>query len=553
MRKTTRGVLLAIFLFGGIGPLLSQHVPTHIANEGIYTFLDELASDHHIDLWSLVKPYSRRTIARLLEEAEGSREELNGRQLAELDFYLMDYAKEGAGDASWSDRPAANWLWQSKYKNKRADLFYYRDTLFQITVNPIVGSDVWVNQNGSFSHWWNGVEAWAYAGGFGLWASLRDNHESTELTARDFQNRRIGAANIKGTGGDGRDYEEFRGGITYGWRWGNVGLVMDQVAWGENNAGANIFSGRTPSYPMLELNLQPVSWFRFHYMHGFLTSEVVDSTKSFVINNAYGTRTRSVYHSKYIAANMFSFTPVPRLQLSVGNSIVYDYQSPSAAYLIPVAFYKAIDHNLNARNENMNSQLFFSLSSRNLKHFHFHGTIFLDELAMGRIAVADEHNFVSYKAGLSSTMVPNMRVVAEYTWTNALTFMHYVPTTTFESNQYNLGHFLEDNAKELYLAAEYSLWRTLRVKAFMNRSLKGPDHTGLGTTPRMTITPFEPVVWESLRVGLFASAQLVNDLYVRMGYEWRNVTGEQPYLDRWTPEVYHGETGTFRLGINFGF
>ena len=157
------------------------------------------------------------------------------------------------------------------------------------------------------------------------------------------------------------------------------------------------------------------------------------------------------------------------------------------------------------------------------------------------------------KAGFSSTLVPNMRITAEYTWTNALTFMHYVPTTTFESNSYNLGHYLEDNAKDLYVSADYSLWRTLRVKAYLNLSEKGPDHTALGTADRAGIPPFDPIVWESVRYGLSASAQLVNDLYVRLGYEWRDVRGEQDYLDRWTPSVYHGKTGTFRIGINYGF
>jgi hypothetical protein len=61
------------------------------------------------------------------------------------------------------------------------------------------------------------------------------------------------------------------------------------------------------------------------------------------------------------------------------------------------------------------------------------------------------------------------------------------------------------------------------------------------------------VVWESMRIGLLASVQLVNDLYLRLGYEWRTVTGEQETLDRWTPEVYHGKTGTLRMGLNYGF
>jgi hypothetical protein len=531
-------------------PAAAQYLPVHLSNQGIYLFLDELASEGCIDLCSLVKPYSRREISLLLQETGVSRAAMTRARQAELDFFLRDYMKDLPPEGPVE--PATSWLWQKRHGNKRFDLFYYSDSLFRLTVNPIVGGDVWANGNGAFYHWWNGVEAWSSVGRFAFWASLRDNHESVELTARDFQNQRIGGANIKVFSDGKRDYEEFRGGITYGWNSGFVGLIMDQFSWGEHNAGANILSGRTPAFPRLELALDPVKWFSFRYVHGFLYSEVVDSTRSFWVNNSYGPEYREVYHSKYLAANMFTFIPVKGLELSVGNSVIYDLQSPSAGFLIPIAFFKAIDHSMNASNNNNNSQLFFSLSSRNLKHFHFYGNIFIDELAVDRIFDPDEYNFVSYKAGLSSTLLLNMRMVAEYTWTNALTFMHYVPTTTFESNQYNLGHYLEDNAKEIFLSASYQLIRTLRVEATYCKALKGPDHTALGTE-RTGIAPFDPVVWESESAGLLASFQLVNDLCIRVGYEWRRVTGEEAYLDRWTPEVYRGKTQTFRFGLNYGF
>ena len=541
--------LIPLLLSGIFRNADAQYVPVHISNQGIYLYLDELASEQYIDLYSLIKPYSRLKIATLLSEAEAGRATMTSRQQSELDFYLRNYARE----LITPDSAATSWLWQKKHGNKRFDVFYYSDSLFSMTVNPIVGSDTWVNENGAFYHWWNGVEAHSTIGKFGLWASLRDNHESTELTARDFQNERIGASNIKGFSGGKRDYWELRAGITYGWDWGHVGLIMGQTAWGENNTGANILSGRTPAFPRLELSLNPAPWFRMTYIHGTLISEVVDSSLSFNVSNAYGDDYREVYHSKYMAANIFSFTPVKALELSVGNSVIYDYRHPHAAFLLPVAFYKAIDHTLNASLNNMNSQLFLSLSSRNLKHFHLYGTVFLDEVAMDRVINDEEFNFVSYKAGLSSTLIPNLRLVAEYTWTNALTFMHYVPTTTFESNQYNLGHYLEDNAKDLYASISWSPWRTLSVKGYLNKSLKGPDHTALGTMPRASFPSFDPIVWESMKMGLLVKVQLVNDLCLRLGYEWRDVTGEQAYLERWTPDEYHGQTNTFHFGINYGF
>ena len=107
--------------------------------------------------------------------------------------------------------------------------------------------------------------------------------------------------------------------------------------------------------------------------------------------------------------------------------------------------------------------------------------------------------------------------------------------------------------KDLYLGVEYRPFRTLKIKSYFNHSVKGPDHTSLGTMPRTDITPFDPVVWKSVRIGIQATIQVVKDLCARLGYEWREVTGEQEYINRWTPEVYYGQTGTFRFGLNYGF
>lgn len=549
MKILPRLFLLISLLLPGLPGLQAQYVPVHLKHEGIYRFLDELAAGGHIHLHSLLKPYSRVEVARLLETASENRDALNRRQQAELDFYLRDFGRE----TGYPSSEGADWLWQKKHGDKRFDVFYYRDSLFSMTVNPVLGTDVWVNGNGSFYHWWNGVEVHSRVGRLGVWASLRDNHESEVLTSRDFQNQRTGAANIKFTSAGNMDYEEFRGGIAYAWDWGHAGLIMDQFSWGESNAGAGIFSGRTPAFPRLELDLEPASWFSFRYVYASLVSEVVDSARSFWVSNSYGDEYREVYHQKYLAANMFTFTPFRGFQLAVGNSVVHDTPGPSLWFLVPAAFYKSVDHTMNARIDNMNSQLFLSLSSRNLRGFHFYGSIFIDELAVDRISDPDEYNFVSYKGGASAHLPFNLRLAAEYTWTNALTYMHYVPTTTYESNRYNLGHFLEDNARDLYLEASWSPWRTLRVKAWLRHSLKGPDHTELGTMPRPNIAPFDPVVWEDRRAGVLASVQLINDLCLRLGWEWRNVEGEQDNLDLWTPAVYHGTTSTLRFGINYGF
>ncbi len=550
--------LLFVFAF-----VQGQYIPTHLSNTGIYDFMDELATLHVIDMNTSIKPYSRALIAEKLMIASSKQEALSTRQKKELEFYLKDYSKELASSsnttmtegkkAATGQKPNTAFLWINKPEKQRLDFFHYKDSSFQITVQPIVGTDTWVNSNGFFYHWWNGVETYANYGNFALFASLRDNHESTALTNRDYANQRIGGANIKVFSDGKRDYEEMRAGMSYAWKWGHLGLLMDQFSWGDANNGANIFSGRSPSYARVDLQLNPAKWLQFNYVHGWLISEVVDSTLSFWVNNSYGPEYREVYHPKFMAANMFTFEPFKRFHIGVGNSIIYDSRSPQAAFFVPVMFWKALDHTLNARIDNMNSQLYFTLSSRNLKGFHLYASAFVDEIQVGRIFREGEYNFTSYKFGMSVHRIPLTAIHLEYTWSNALVFKHYVTTTTFESNSYNLGHFLEDNGQDLYVAIEFKPWRTLKLKAYYNMSQKGPDHTELGTMPRTNMTPLTPIIWESTRIGFNASMQLINDLNVRLGYELRNVSGDLESMNMWTPAVYHGQTGTVNVGINYGF
>lgn len=559
----------------------AQYVPVHISNHGIYDFLDELASLQVIEMNTALKPYSRSLICKKLMEAEENHESLNQRQLKELLFYLKDYAREpGYTNNQQTTNAATNKSTQavSNHPVRRSpgeggaitpsaetlakvdqpflsspNLFHYQDTSFSLTVNPILGGNLWSNANGAFNHWWNGVETYASYGGFAMFVSVRDNHESTALTTRDYMNQRIGASNYKIFSGGKRDYWEVRGGMTYQWDWGHVGLMMDQFSWGDARNGAQIFSGRTPAFTRAEMQLNPADWLQINYVHGWLVSEVVDSTLSFWVTNSYGSDYRKVYHPKFMAANHFTFKPFKHFYLGVGNSVIYDYRSPHAAFFIPVMFWKALDHTLNARINNMNSQIFFTLSSRNIRGLHLYGSVFIDEVQVGRIFREGEYNFTSYKIGATSYQLPNVNLTVEYTWSNSLVFRHFVPTTTFESNRYNLGHFLEDNARDYYAAVEFRPWRTLMIKSYYNLSQKGPDHTLLGTMPRTTHPPVEPVVWESRRSGIIASLQVINNMYLRLGYEWRDVTGEQEWIEMWTPEEYWGRTGTMVFGINYGF
>lgn len=524
--------LLCFLIFIAIGSsVAAQVVYQDLQKTSIYNFLDELANLQLIQINSAVKPYSRAFIAGKLAEIDP--QSLNERQKNELAFFFKDYNKE---------------LLKHKDFDKRIDLFYYTDSLFSITVNPIFGAKFQTNENDSYWSRYSGGEFFGTIGKFGFYANLRD-HVSSDVIQNDLYLNKDQGNVYKGSG----DFSEFKGGLSYGWEWGSVGLIKDRLTIGNNNFGANIISNKAPSFARIELKIKPTEWLELNYFHGFLSSQVLDSSRSYVA----GVQERKIFVRKYIASNLFTITPFNNFNFSIGNSIVYS-DNFEPAFLIPFAFFKSIDHAIYAGGGNYgggNSQIFVDVSSRNLKGYHIYSTLFVDEISFSRFWDKDEHsNFLSWKLGVqrSNLFNKNITLTAEYTRTNPITYKHFVNTTTYESNNYNLGHQLRDNAQEFTFKIDYKPLANLCINTSIIMAKKGEEYNYVGTDESVWGLPFiEDTKWKSNSFQLNVNYEIVNDVIFFLGYEIRTVSGSD--MNLYTNSLYQGDTQTISAGFNVGF
>lgn len=527
-----RLVTCCIFFLTLVVTLNAQHIYHHVTNKGIYEFIDELANAGLVEVNSSVKPYSRKQISQILSKVLNSRNDLNSRQQAELDFYLQDFGKE---------------LHSDKNFDRRFDVLYYRDSLFSATLNPVLGVNTLMNDGEVIYRRWVGAEAWSYIGDqFAMYASMRDYNENHRLGVRNYLNQYQGGGyKPSGTGGE---FSEMRGGLSWGWRWGNFSLVKDHLEWGSGYNGTNILSSKAPSFAMLKLMIKPVHWFELNYIHGWLVSQVIDSSRSYIAGAQ-----RQVFHPKYIAANFFTLIPFKRLNISFGNSIIYSDMDIHPAYLTPLFFYKSVDHHLNGMSNytGQNSQMFFDISSRQLKNTHLYLTLFLDELGLTRMFDPEKHsNFYSLKVGTRITNFPlqNLSLTAEYTRTNPQTYEHIITTTDFQSNKYNLGHYLGENAQELYLSLAYRPFRNGKIDVSYTHAQKGPSTSKEGT--RWGLIFMEYVDWEMSNISTTFSLQVLHDSYLYAGFDYANYTGN---VQRYTPPSLLNSQFTITFGGNYGF
>jgi len=536
-------IFLITCIFFSAHPFFSQEVNKHISYSTIYDFLDELANTQIVELNSAIKPYSRKLIGEKLKEAEAKQEKLTGRQKKDLAFFLRDYNKE---------------YFPNKDFKRRRDLFYYRDSLFSFTINPILGYSYYTNANGTASHRWNGGELNGNVGkNFGFYFSLRDNGIYNVLSSEEHLTQLPGA-NYKpyqGVSMQRTDFDEARGGISCGWKWGSVSLLKDNFVWGNNYNGANIFSGRQPSFAYLNFKMNPVKWFDFNYVHGWLVSEVLDSSKTYGV----GSGLRKSFFPKFLAANMFTFKPFKSLYFSMGNSIVYSDKYVQPVYLIPFMFYKSGDRVMNGAGSNSlgeNSQMFGDISCRMIPKTHLYASVFIDEVNLGKMFDKKLHtNLYSLKAGFRVTnLIKNTAFTFEYTRTNPWVYVHPISTTTFESNKYNMGHYLGQNAEEIYASIRVKPMRGLTIDLAVTSAIKGPvsDFQQINGVNNAAGAIFiETISYQSDMVNLKVNYEIINDLFIFAEGSYRNVSGIiAPF---YTAPFYYGTTQTINVGLHAGF
>lgn len=532
------GFVFAVFLVLFHSSGLRSQVVFEPSKNAVYDFLDEMAAERLISLNSFAKPYARNFIAAKLDTISQFRDGLNKRQTFELDFYLKDYGKETHVGKDW---------------DRRRDVFYYSDSTFNLTVNPIIGGSVMMNENGNRVHTRIGASFSATAGKFGFYGSLRDNAVAEVLAAPQYLTNREGQ-NYKHISADNRsDYNEFLGGISFQWKWGDVSVLKDRFIWGNANNNANIFSGKAPSYAAISYRLYPVKWLDFQYIHGWLVSEELDSARTYLTTQG----NRKIYMNKNIAANYLTIKSNFKVDFTVGNSIIYSDNGIQPVYLIPFMFFKSADHTYNGTGSNelgQNAQMFFDISARPLKRIHVFASVFIDEVSVGNMWDADKHtNIMSLKLGGTwYNALPNLHLTAEYTRTNPWTYRHQIQSTTFESNGYNLGHYLGENADEIFLRARFKPWKTVSATASVWSSRKGPYHEYEIIHGNANVTGLEfmeTVDWKQLGMQLNLNWEIINDAVIFAKFTYQNSEGNAVYV----PEYLSGEIVSAELGFRIGW
>lgn len=589
---------------------MAQNIPVPLTQVKLYDFLDELLTDGVVVHQTAVRPYTRAQVAKMLTEAQAADTLLNVRQKKDLAFYLNEFALE-------RDTMVSNYVQYTDHSTYNLSLadpqFSYRskDNIFKMRLRPILGGNFIMSKKGVIFHRWYGAELQMdIAKHLSIWGSLRDNSWSGDWLSKTYfptdNDRRLGARIHYGASqvqpalipiagvqykeaSYGGDFSDSKGGISlYAW-WGSISLQRENIRWGDAYHASNILSGRAPAAPMISLQLTPCKWFQFDYFHAWLVSNVLDSTSYYLENTTNkGVQVKNYRPmNKFMAANMFTFTPIKQLSFSIGNSIIYAEQTIQAAYLIPIAFYKSLDHLLTkgVYTQNQNSQAFASVSVRPVEHLHVYGSFYLDEFSLKRLKPSNkENNPISYLVGFnwSGWPIKGLSLKGEFVRSYIACYTHSIDALTWQSNSFDMGHYLGDNAQSIYAELAYRPIRGLLVKMSYTHDTKYNSYAYLrnyrdangvirdgGISETLAQKPFDHAIFRNEVVRLDGVYEVHPNMFLSLALEYNhargcnNMIGEhiasedvgdaQYYLDKYMPLYYQGKNFTVSAAFSFGF
>lgn len=595
MKRLGFSIFLIILCCG----LWAQNIPVALNYIKVYDYIDELITDGIVVNQTALRPYTRNQIADMLMQAQKADSLLSDRQRNELKFYLNEFALE-------NEMMVDNYIQYTDHRTFSLSLvdpqFSYKslNNMFKFRIRPILGADITGSKKGVLvQRWWGAEVQMDIAKHLSIWGSLRDNSWNGNWLNKDYypsSGSRIYGARIHYGASQvmpalsplagvqykeasyGGDFSDSKGGINlYSW-WGSIGIQRENISWGNAYHSSNILSGRNPAVPMITLQLTPCKWFQFDYFHAWLVSNVLDSTTYYLENTTQGVNALPNYrpYNKFMAANMFTFTPIKQLSVSLGNSIVYAEQTIQAAYLIPIAFYKSLDHLLTKgiRTQNQNSQAFASISLRPVNHLHLYGSFFVDEIKFSRFKPSEpENNPISYLVGFnwSGWPIDGLSLRGEFMRSYIACYTHSIDVLTWESNSYNMGHYMGDNAQSIYGELAYRPVRGLLLKLSYTHDTKYNSYAYLRDNISETIAqkPFDQPIYRNQEVRLDGIYEPHPNMYMTLSIGYNNAQGfdniktnavpsellgsAQYYLDRFCPLYYQGKNLTISAAFSFGF
>jgi hypothetical protein len=498
----------------------------------VYSFLKRMeARQLLIDYKDAAKPLSRMTLAKMLKSLESQINNMTRMERETFEFLITEFKYELlrlSGDAEPSE---IRWHLLS------SDV---TDGIINLDLNYKLG--ISFNKGDQTSYRTQGLKFYGYAfndvGFYFNWIDNRENGKNVNYKRLHTSDPGIVPNKVE-ISSNNILCEHNESDVQFTWQTGSFTFSIEKNnnIWGYGKNGNVIFSDKAPSYPQIKMRVPISDDIDFIYFHGELNSNEIDSSRSYFIHyqNSNFSVLRQVDHLKYIAAHQIEFSLLKGIDLSIGESVVYSDRGPLLIYLIPVMFFKAGEW---YNSDKDNCQIFGSIDLNVIKNTNAYFSLFIDELNTDKFFDPnDSRRQLAFTIGFQFFDIPatNLDVTLEYTRANPWIYNHKYTSANFTNNGYDLGHWIGQNADDLYLELGFTPIHSLRIGAFGEAYRKGGKkdiqiqyNADGGKLPFLY-----DLEHEERTVGILGRYQPLRDVFLDFQIKMRKVEDKvNPYLNQ---------------------
>ena len=215
--------------------------------------------------------------------------------------------------------------------------------------------------------------------------------------------------------------------------------------WG-NGIRSLYISDKAPSYPQIGFKHKLNQKLSYFYFHGFLNSNIPDSSRSSYYKNRFSQRSISI--PRNIAAHRIEWKPNDRFIFSFNESVIYATRSIDIYYLIPILpFYPIENYIGDTDNIQMGVDISFRINELQKTYVSF----FMDEFTPEWIFKSKNHNWFGWQFGynMKDVILKKSELQIEYNWTDQRIYMHKYDINDFYNHQHPLGFWAGPHSEEL--------------------------------------------------------------------------------------------------------
>ncbi|NJN27715.1 MAG: capsule assembly Wzi family protein [Cyclobacteriaceae bacterium] len=451
----------------------SANVPL---NRDYYHLLEryEILNGHFSDQFhSEVKPYQRQRVGAFIDSLYDHSDLL---KLSERDrfnlVYLANDSWEWTGsDSSDSQKPLLRYFYK-----KKPDLLHVEVPDFDLHLNPVIyfsggkeqGSDITTYRNT------RGLELrGAISRRLGFYSFMSTTQAVNPGYVRDYiQSNGVvpGEGFWKKFKDNGVDYFTARGYINFEVvkKYVTAEFGFDQTFIGSGHRSV-ILSDFSPGYTYLKFNTK--IW-KLNYTNIF--AQAFADQKYSATGSLDGT-----FPKKFLASHHLSIDISRRLNIGVFESVVIGDSTErfNAAYLNPIIFYRALEHQGGSSENAMVGMDFKWIIGHSLS---LYGQLVLDEFLLDEIKSGEgwwANKFGGQMGGkyINVAAIPNLDLQLEYNFARPYLHAHEDIYTNYAHYRQPLGHTLGGNFTELVGIIRYQPLNRLFVTGQINIANYGDD------------------------------------------------------------------------------